>query len=72
LYARGIGPKTQRWNEISDKTTFHLENEAYLDEHLYEFVGWAYGGFKSTTSSSRLFKERTSDVERSLIGFQSD
>lgn len=35
MYARGIGPKTQRWNEISDKTTFHLENEELILTNTY-------------------------------------
>jgi hypothetical protein len=30
LTPRGIGPKTQRWTELSDQTTYHLENEELI------------------------------------------
>ena len=30
LSIRGIGPKTQRWTELSDTTTYHLENEELI------------------------------------------
>lgn len=35
LYARGLGPKTQTWNEISDKNTYHLENEELILTNTY-------------------------------------
>ena len=30
LYAKGIGPKTQTWKELSDNQTYHLENEELI------------------------------------------
>jgi hypothetical protein len=35
LYSKGIGPKTQTWNEISDKNTYHLENEELILTNTY-------------------------------------
>jgi len=34
LYQRGIGPKTQRWTELSENT-FHLENEELILRNTY-------------------------------------
>jgi hypothetical protein len=34
LYQRGIGPKTQRWTELSDGS-FHLENEELILRNTY-------------------------------------
>ncbi len=34
LYQRGMGPKTQRWTELSDNT-FHLENEELILRNTY-------------------------------------
>ena len=34
LYQRGIGPKTQRWTELSD-AAFHLENEELILRNTY-------------------------------------
>ena len=30
LTARGLGPKTQKWTEISDTVTYHLENDELI------------------------------------------
>jgi hypothetical protein len=30
LYARGIGPKTHRWGELSDTSTNYIENEELI------------------------------------------
>ncbi len=30
LSARGLGPKTQKWTEISDTATYHLENDELI------------------------------------------
>lgn len=35
LTARGLGPKTQKWTEISDTTTYHLENEELILRNTY-------------------------------------
>lgn len=35
LYAKGIGPKTQRWTELSDTQTYHLENEELILRNTY-------------------------------------
>lgn len=34
MYQRGIGPRTQRWTELSDNT-FHLENEELILRNTY-------------------------------------
>lgn len=34
LYSKGLGPKTQRWTELSDNT-FHLENEELILRNTY-------------------------------------
>ena len=33
--ARGLGPKSQRWNELSDNTTYHLENDELILRNTY-------------------------------------
>ena len=35
LTARGLGPKTQKWTEISDTSTYHLENEELILRNTY-------------------------------------
>jgi hypothetical protein len=35
LRMKGIGPQTQRWTEISDKSTYHLENEELILTNTY-------------------------------------
>jgi hypothetical protein len=35
LVARGIGPKSQRWNELSDTATYHLENDELILRNTY-------------------------------------
>ena len=35
LYAKGIGPKTKRWNELSDTSVPELENEELILRNTY-------------------------------------
>ncbi len=35
LIARGLGPKSQRWNELSDTATYHLENDEVILRNTY-------------------------------------
>ena len=35
VYQRGIGPKTQRWTELSDTTTRSFENEELILRNTY-------------------------------------
>jgi hypothetical protein len=35
LIARGLGPKSQRWNEISDRGTYHLDNDEVILRNTY-------------------------------------
>jgi len=33
--ARGIGPKSKEWNELSDSVTYHLENDELILRNTY-------------------------------------
>jgi hypothetical protein len=35
LIARNLGPRSQRWNELSDKTTYHLDNDEIILRNTY-------------------------------------
>lgn len=35
LVAKGMGPKSQRWNELSDTATYHLENDELILRNTY-------------------------------------
>lgn len=35
LIARGLGPKSQRWTELSDNVTYHLENDEVILRNTY-------------------------------------
>jgi len=35
LIARGLGPKSQRWNEVSDRQTYHLDNDEVILRNTY-------------------------------------
>ena len=35
LINRGLGPQSHRWNELSDKTTYHLDNDEMILRNTY-------------------------------------
>jgi hypothetical protein len=35
LVARGVGPKSKEWNELSDTVTYHLENDELILRNTY-------------------------------------
>ena len=35
LIARGLGPKSHRWNEVSDRQTYHLDNDEVILRNTY-------------------------------------
>jgi len=35
LIARGLGPKSKEWNELSDSVTYHLENDELILRNTY-------------------------------------
>ena len=35
LIARGFGPKSKEWNELSDTVTYHLENDELILRNTY-------------------------------------
>jgi len=35
LAARGLGPKSKEWNELSDTATYHLENDELILRNTY-------------------------------------
>jgi len=35
LIARGLGPKSTAWNQLSDNVTYHLENDEVILRNTY-------------------------------------